>query len=112
MKVVDSHSRRAACSDAEWRQRVDLAACYRLADRYRMGKVIWNHITAQASARGCTQMLANYVPSAKNALVERFFDELGMQRVSSPANTGVTNYRLPLPASGLVNRDWIEFIHA
>jgi FkbH-like protein len=73
---------------------------------------IWNHITAQATARGCTHMLANYVPSAKNALVERFFDELGMQRVSSPANTGVTNYRLPLPASGLVNRDWIEFIHA
>lgn len=44
-----SHPRalRAACSDAEWKQRVDLAACYRLADKYRMGKVIWNHITAR-----------------------------------------------------------------
>jgi ribulose-5-phosphate 4-epimerase/fuculose-1-phosphate aldolase len=31
----------------EWEQRVDLAACYRLADRYRMGKIIWNHITAR-----------------------------------------------------------------
>ncbi len=31
----------------EWEQRVHLAACYRLADRYRMGKVIWNHITAR-----------------------------------------------------------------
>lgn len=31
----------------EWQQRVDLAACYRLADQYRMGKIIWNHITAR-----------------------------------------------------------------
>ncbi|MEO8302910.1 MAG: class II aldolase/adducin family protein [Betaproteobacteria bacterium] len=37
----------ARYSPAEWKQRVDLAACYRLADRYRMGKVIWNHITAR-----------------------------------------------------------------
>lgn len=73
---------------------------------------IWNHIAAQAAARGCTHMLASYVASAKNALVERFFDDLGMQRVSDPVNKGVTNYRLPLPASGLVNRDWIEFTHA
>lgn len=34
-------------SDAEWAQRVDLAACYRLAEMHRMGKVIWNHITAR-----------------------------------------------------------------
>jgi ribulose-5-phosphate 4-epimerase/fuculose-1-phosphate aldolase len=31
----------------ERQQRVDLAACYRLADRYKMGKIIWNHITAR-----------------------------------------------------------------
>lgn len=37
----------ARISDAEWRQRVDLAACYRLADRYHLGKIIWNHITAR-----------------------------------------------------------------
>jgi ribulose-5-phosphate 4-epimerase/fuculose-1-phosphate aldolase len=36
-----------ACSAAEWRQRVDLAACYRLAHRYQLGKIIWNHITAR-----------------------------------------------------------------
>lgn len=47
MNIMRPHARRAACSDTEWKQRVDLAACYRLADRYRMGKVIWNHITAR-----------------------------------------------------------------
>jgi ribulose-5-phosphate 4-epimerase/fuculose-1-phosphate aldolase len=31
----------------ERQQRIDLAACYRLADKYRMGKIIWNHITAR-----------------------------------------------------------------
>lgn len=73
---------------------------------------IWNHITEQAATRGCKQMLAAYVPSAKNSLVERFFDELGMQRVSNLPSTGVTNYGLSLPSKGLVNRDWIEFTHA
>lgn len=34
-------------SESEWQQRVDLAACYRLADQHRMGKIIWNHITAR-----------------------------------------------------------------
>ena len=73
---------------------------------------IWNHITAHAAARDCTQMLASYVPTAKNTLVERFFDDLGMLREHKPAKAGVTNYRFPLPATTLVNRDWIEFIHA
>ena len=36
-----------ACSEAEWRMRLDLAACYRLADMHGMSKVIWNHITAR-----------------------------------------------------------------
>ena len=47
MNMIHPHVQRAGCSDAERKQRVDLAACYRLADRYRMGKVIWNHITAR-----------------------------------------------------------------
>lgn len=39
------------CSATEWQARVDLAACYRLADIYRMGKIIWNHITARVPDR-------------------------------------------------------------
>ncbi len=39
--------RKSQFSEAEWRARVDLAACYRLADRNRMSMVIWNHITAR-----------------------------------------------------------------
>ena len=47
MITIPSRAPRIACSPGEWKQRVDLAACYRLAERHRMGKVIWNHITAR-----------------------------------------------------------------
>jgi ribulose-5-phosphate 4-epimerase/fuculose-1-phosphate aldolase len=38
---------RASVSDAEWRTRVDLAACYRLCDLYGMSDMIYTHITAR-----------------------------------------------------------------
>jgi ribulose-5-phosphate 4-epimerase/fuculose-1-phosphate aldolase len=47
MNMIPSLVANRACSDVEWKQRLDLAACYRLAERHRMGKVIWNHITAR-----------------------------------------------------------------
>ncbi len=34
-------------SEAEWQARVDLAACYRLCDRYGMSDMIYTHITAR-----------------------------------------------------------------
>jgi len=38
---------RDAVSPAEWQARLDLAACYRLVDRYGMTDLIYNHITAR-----------------------------------------------------------------
>lgn len=46
-------------SAAEWQIRVDLAACYRLADRFGFSDIIWNHITAK-------------VPNTENFLINRF----------------------------------------
>ena len=46
-------------SAAEWQTRVDLAACYRLADLYGFSDIIWNHITAK-------------VPGADTFLINRF----------------------------------------
>jgi ribulose-5-phosphate 4-epimerase/fuculose-1-phosphate aldolase len=40
-------SLRGAVSAQEWRTRLDLAACYRLVDRYAMTDLIYNHITAR-----------------------------------------------------------------
>src|SRR5262249_6793437 len=38
---------RAEVSPEEWQARVDLAACYRLVDKYAMTDLIYNHITAR-----------------------------------------------------------------
>src|SRR5262249_43575377 len=38
---------RAGVSAEEWQARVDLAACYRLVDKYGMTDLIYNHITAR-----------------------------------------------------------------
>src|SRR6266498_1359349 len=40
-------SMRAHCSAAEWRARVDLAACYRLVACYGMSDMMANHISAR-----------------------------------------------------------------
>ena len=53
-------------SEAETRVRVDLAACYRLADLFGYSDIIWNHITAR-------------VPGTERFLINRFglrFDEV------------------------------------
>ena len=39
--------RKSACSEAEWKARVDLAACYRLVAFYGMSDMIANHISAR-----------------------------------------------------------------
>ena len=40
-------SMRTRCSEAEWRARVDLAACYRLVELYGMSDMMANHISAR-----------------------------------------------------------------
>lgn len=40
-------SMRAQCSGAEWKTRVDLAACYRLVELYGMSDMMANHISAR-----------------------------------------------------------------
>ena len=42
---TDFDSVRSQVSEEEWQARVDLAACYRLVDRYDMADMIYNHIT-------------------------------------------------------------------
>ena len=43
---VDFPSLKGRVSEAEWLARIDLAACYRLVDRYGMTDLIYNHITS------------------------------------------------------------------
>src|SRR4051812_3867480 len=43
-------SRPAAMSDDEWKLRLELAACYRLFDRFGWNELIFNHITVRVPA--------------------------------------------------------------
>ena len=36
-------------SEEEWQNRIDLAACYHLADHFGWSDIIWNHITSKTS---------------------------------------------------------------
>ncbi len=60
-------SRQSALYDeVEWQTRLDLAACYRLADRFGFSDIVWNHITAK-------------VPGSQFFLINRFglrYDEV------------------------------------
>ncbi len=48
---TDFPSLRGQVSEAEWQARTDLAACYRLMDRFGMTDLIYNHITAAIPGR-------------------------------------------------------------
>jgi len=44
---TDFPSIKERVSPQEWQARVELAACYRLIDKYEMTDLIYNHITAR-----------------------------------------------------------------
>jgi len=46
--------------DEEKKNRVDLAACYHLADYFKMSDVIWNHITAKTTSKKDTFLINRF----------------------------------------------------
>lgn len=53
-KPLDIPSLQGQVSDAEWRLRVDLAACYRLVARYGWSDLIFTHISAKLPGDGAS----------------------------------------------------------
>ena len=47
-------------TEEEWLSRVDLSACYHLADHFQMSDIIWNHITAKTSATKDTFLIDKF----------------------------------------------------
>jgi FkbH-like protein len=72
-------------------------------------QVIWACIAGQARLQGCHQLLAEFIPGPKNALVERFYDDLGLPR-GTPHGTTVT-YTFDLAAGKLPAADHIELTY-
>ena len=53
-------SRLTNITDAEWQNRVNLAACYHLADYFQMSDIIWNHITSKTSKEKETFLINSF----------------------------------------------------
>ena len=47
-------------SEEEWSNRINLAACYHLADHFQMSDIIWNHITAKTSPEKDTFLINKF----------------------------------------------------
>ena len=47
-------------SQEEWSNRVNLAACYHLADYFQMSDIIWNHITAKTTTKKETFLINSF----------------------------------------------------
>ncbi|MES2151907.1 MAG: HAD-IIIC family phosphatase [Pseudomonadota bacterium] len=68
---------------------------------------IWARIVADAVARGCTELGADFVPSPKNAQVADFYDRLGLP-LSSTTSDGARTYLLDAHTFVPPDTSWIE----
>jgi ribulose-5-phosphate 4-epimerase/fuculose-1-phosphate aldolase len=52
--------RKLNITDEEWENRINLAACYHLADHFGWSDIIWNHITAKTSTNKNTFLINKF----------------------------------------------------
>lgn len=71
---------------------------------------IWPYIARDAARRGCSRLRGRFVRSAKNSLVEDFFDRLGL----APEDTGERErtYVIPLATLEKQQSHWIKIHYA
>jgi FkbH-like protein len=68
---------------------------------------VWAEIVAAAVAAGCTELHADYLPTAKNAQVADFYDRLDLPLVAEGAD-GQRSYRISTTDFATPPPDWIE----
>lgn len=71
---------------------------------------IWTRIAADAVARGCTELRAEYIPSAKNAQVADFYGRLGMPAYEETSE-GVRRYAIAAADFAAPANPWIEMTY-
>ncbi len=71
---------------------------------------IWARIAADALARGCTELHAEFIPSAKNAQVADFYARLGLPLLSESAE-GVRRYAIGAAQFAAPATTWIEITY-
>lgn len=71
---------------------------------------IWSRIVADAVRRGCTELRAEFIPSAKNAQVADFYDRLGLPPLSESAED-VRRYGIAAADFAAPATTWIEMTY-
>jgi FkbH-like protein len=70
---------------------------------------IWTRIAADALQRGCTELRANFIPSAKNVQVADFYDRLGMTMTEE--GDGSRQYVIAIADFDALPNPWIEMTY-
>ena len=70
---------------------------------------IWDRIITDALHRGCTELRAAYLPSAKNAQVFDFYDRLGLPMTKE--REGARYYTMTTADFALMPQPWIEMTY-
>jgi FkbH-like protein len=71
---------------------------------------IWTRIAAVAAGRGCSELRANFIPSARNAQVADFFDRLGMTLIAETGE-GERRYSTDTATFAPPETSWIEMTY-
>jgi FkbH-like protein len=71
---------------------------------------IWSRIVADAVQRGCTELRAEFIPSAKNAQVADFYARLGLPLLSE-SGEGVRRYGIAAADFAAPATTWIEMTY-
>jgi len=71
---------------------------------------VWPRIVADAVARACTELRAEFVPSAKNAQVADFYDRLGLPLLAETPE-GVRRYAIHAADFAAPATTWIEMTY-
>ena len=80
-------------NEEEWRNRVNLAACYHLADHFQMTDIIWNHITAKTSEQKETFLINQFGLRYDEVTASNLLEiDLDGNIVSGEGNINYTGY--------------------
>lgn len=71
---------------------------------------IWSQIASHAARRGCTELGATFIPSAKNAQVADFYDRLGLS-LTQTSSDGKRQYSAALTSFTPPVTPWIELTY-
>jgi len=71
---------------------------------------IWSTIAADAVKRGCTEIHAKFIPSAKNAQVADFYASLGLPLIKEN-HEGLRQYSIAIADFTLPTNSWIELTY-